>query len=120
MTQKTETPAAPQNNTVEKPETEKKPMTPAASSTSPRETFKVVHSTGNTNGNGNGANGTADPFDELQKSRHRNQERGEDACRQHGRLQRKIAETQRAVKQREKDFRNTREILDKLKNASGF
>jgi len=110
MTEKTQT-AAPQGSTAEKPDTEKKVVTPATSPTGTRETFKVVHGA---------ANGTADPFDELQKAVTEIRNAAKTLADSMGGLQRKIAETQRAVKQREKDFRNTREILDKLKNASGF
>ena len=115
MTTKTETPVAPQNNAAEKPETEKTATAPV-NPTGTRETFKVVHGAVN----GNGANGTADPFDELQKAVTEIRNVAKTLADSMGGFQRKIVETQRAVKQREKDFRSTREILDKLKNASGF
>ncbi len=116
MTTKTDTPVAPQNNAAVKPETQKVPM---AVST-PKESFKVVHGAGNGNGNGNGTNGTPDPFEDLQKAVVELRNQAKALTDGINGLQRKIADAQRAVKQREKDFRSTREILDKLKNASGF
>ena len=116
MTTKTDTPVAPQNNAAVKPETQKVPM---AVST-PKESFKVVHGAGNGNGNGNGTNGTADPFEDLQKAVVELRNQAKALTDGINGLQRKITDAQRAVKQREKDFRSTREILDKLKNASGF
>ena len=111
MTTKTDTPVAPQNNAAVKPETQKVPM---AVST-PKESFKVVHGAGASNGNG-----TADPFEDLQKAVVELRNQAKALTDGINGLQRKITDAQRAVKQREKDFRSTREILDKLKNASGF
>ena len=111
MIQKTETPVAPQNNAVVKPETPKAPMNAAA----PKESFKVVHGPGNGNGNS-----TPDPFEDLQKAVTELRNQAKALTDGINGLQRKITDAQRAVKQREKDFKSTREILDKLKNASGF
>ena len=127
MTTKTDTPVAPQNSAAVKSETEKKmdtekkpavaPTTPA-SPTGTKESFKVVHGAGASNGNG--TNGTADPFEDLQKAMVELKNQAKTLTDGINGLQRKIADAQRAVKQREKDFRSTREILDKLKNASVF
>ena len=111
MIQKTDTPAAPQNNAAVRPETQKAPTT----ATAPKDSFKVVH--GPVNGNGNGM---ADPFEDLQKAVTELRNQTKTLADGINGLQRKITDAQRAVKQREKDFRSTREILDKLKNASGF
>lgn len=75
--------------------------------------------------NGNGANGVngsvhADPFEELQKAVAETRNQAKALTDSLGGLQKKIAEAQKAVKLRERDFRSAKELLSKLKTAANF
>ncbi len=67
---------------------------------------------------GNG--GAADPFEELFKASSELKNQIRLLSDSANAIQKRISDAQKAVRQKERDFRSTREILDKLKTAASF
>ncbi len=109
--------------TTQQPEQKQTPKEPTAATTAQKPdngtSVKPFQPANGAGINGSGAF-TPDPFDELAKSIAEIRIYAKGFADMLAGLQRKVYDAQRAVKQRERDFRSTREILDKLKNASGF
>jgi hypothetical protein len=63
---------------------------------------------------------TSDPFEELFNGIAQLKQSGKDMISLANELQQKAKAAQKAVKQQERDYKSTRDILEKLKNVSGF
>ncbi len=63
---------------------------------------------------------TSDPFEELFNGIAQLKQSGKDMISLANELQQKAKVAQKAVKQQERDYKSTRDILEKLKNVSGF
>ncbi len=103
----------------QKPQAEAPAQKPQEQQPKP-ESATSLRMTGGNGTNGLNGNGSADPFEQLQAAVVELKNAAKAFNDAINGLQRKIADAQRAVKQKEKDFKSTRDILDKLKSAANF